>query len=233
MLFRSTEPNLSSTFVKALDQESVIRQIASVEVRGVDWDIPVINARLTAALVAENGAYGSQDFTTTKVSFTSYKSGIYTDVTEEALQDTVWDLASNVVSEHARAHSRLWEGFFATGTSSSQPRGIFHSGAGYSTTAAAAAGLPKATDLVTLAYALNPAYLPNACWLMNQAVWANIVKDSTNSKYVLNGENANILRDGAVALFLGKPVYLSEFAPSASTASTRSVAFGEIGRAHV
>lgn len=227
-----TEPQLDTTFVKALDQESVIRQLASVEVRGVDTDIPVISTRLTAALVGEGAAYGSQDFTATKVSFTSYKSGIYTDVSEEALQDVVWDLASNVVSEHARAHGRLWEGYFATGTGSSQPRGIFHSGSGFGTVSYTAAAAPTVDKMIDLYYALNPAYLPNASWLMNQAVWGAIVKSSTNSKYVLNGENGNILRDGAVALFMGKPVYLSEFAPTAYTATTRSVAFGDFKRGY-
>lgn len=227
-----TEPVLDTTFVKALDQESVIRQLASVEVRGTDMDIPIISNRLTAALVAEGAAYGSADFTASRVQFTSYKSGIYTDVTEEALQDTVWDLGTQVVQEHARAHSRLWEGYFATGTGSSQPRGIFHSGAGYTGVNYTAGSAPTVAKMVDLYYSLNPAYLPNACWLMNQAVWGSIVKDSTNSKYTLNGENGNILRDGAVALFLGKPVYLSEFAPTAYTAATRSVAFGDFKRGY-
>jgi len=227
-----TEPVLSTTFIKALDQESVMRSIASVETRGVDYDIPVINQRLTAALVAEGASYGSQDFTATRVQFTAYKSAIYTDVTEEALQDTVWDLAANVVSEHARAHSRLWEGFFHTGTGSSQPRGIFQPGAGYTGVNYTAASAPTVDKVIDLYYALNPAYLPNAAWLMNQAVWGAIVKSSTNAKYVLNGENGNILRDGAVALFMGKPVYLSEYAPTAYTAGTRSVAFGDFQRGY-
>lgn len=227
-----TEPVLDTTFVKALDQESVMRSLASVEVRGTDMDIPIISTRLTAALVAEGAAYGSADFTATRVQFTSYKSGIYTDVTEEALQDTVWDLATQVVQEHARAHSRLWEGYFATGTGSGQPRGIFHSGAGYTGVNYTAGAAPTVAKMVDLYYALNPAYLPGAAWLMNQAVWGSIVKDSSNSKYTLNGENGNILRDGAVALFMGKPVYLSEFAPTAYTAATRSVAFGDFKRGY-
>lgn len=228
----ATMPQLSGEFIKALDQESVMRQLATVEVRGVDTDVSVINGRLTASLIAEGAAYSDQDFTTTKVQFTSYKSGVRTDVTEEALEDTAWDVAQNIVQEHGRAHGRLWEGFFATGTGSGQPRGVFHSGSGFATTNVAAAGLPKADDLVRLAYALNPAYMSTAVWLMNQAVWANVVRDATNSKYVLNGENANILRDGAVALFLGRPVYLSEFAPSVTTAGTRSVLFGDFKRGY-
>ena len=228
----ATEPMLSGEFIKALDQESVLRQLSTVEVRGVDTDVSVINARLTASLISEAAAYSDQDFTTSKVSFTSYKSGVKTDVTEEALQDTVWDVGSNVVSEHARAHSRLWEGYFATGTGSSQPRGVFHSGAGYTGVTYAASGDPSVDKVIDLFYSLNPAYLPNASWLMNQATWAVIVKASTSSKYVLNGENANILRDGAVALFLGKPVYLSEFAPTVNTAGTRRVAFGDFKRGY-
>jgi HK97 family phage major capsid protein/HK97 family phage prohead protease len=227
-------PQLSGEFVKALDQESVMRQLCTVETRGVDTDVSVINARMTASLISEGAAYSDQDFTTTKVQFTSYKSGVRTDVTEEALEDTVWDVATNVVQEHARAHSRLWEGYFATGTGSSQPRGVFHSGTGYNGDVTYTAGAAPTIDkVIDLFYKLNPAYLPGASWLMNQALWGVIVKSGVASnKLIMNGENGNILKDGAVALFMGKPVYVSEFAPTAYTATTRSVLFGDFKRGY-
>lgn len=228
----ATMPVLSNEFVKALDQESVMRNLATVEVRGADTDVAIISGRLTASLIAEGATYSKQDMDTTKVSFTSYKSGVFTDITEEALQDTVWDLAGNVVQEHGRAHGRLWEGFYATGTGSSQPQGVF--AASWATThdTAVSTSLPTVTDLVNAAYKLNPAYMPSACWLMNQAVWGNIVNTAASGKYVLNGETGNILKDGAVALFLGKPVYISEFAPTATTANTISVLFGDFKRGY-
>lgn len=229
----ATMPQLSGEFIKALDQESVLRQLATVEVRGTDTDVSVINARMTASLISEGAAYSDQDFTTTKVQFSAYKSGVKTDVTEEALQDTAWDVAQNIVQEHGRAHGRLWEGYFATGTGSGQPRGIFHSGAGYTGVNYTAAAAPTIEKVIDLYYSLNPAYLPGAAWLMNQALWGVIVKSGVaNNKLILNGENANILKDGAVALFMGKPVYLSEFAPTAYTAGTRSIAFGDFKRGY-
>ena len=227
----ATMPVLSNEFVKALDQESVMRNLATVEVRGADTDVAIISGRLTASLIAEGATYSKQDMDTTKVSFTSYKSGVYTDITEEALQDTVWDLAGNVVQEHGRAHGRLWEGYFATGTGSSQPKGVFAESWATSHTTAATS-LPTVDDLVSAAYKLNPAYMSSAVWLMNQATWGNIVKTAASGKYVLNGETGNILRDGAVALFLGKPVYISEFAPTAATANTVSVLFGDFKRGY-
>lgn len=227
----ATMPMLSNEFVKALDQESVMRSLSTVEVRGADTDVAIISGRLTASLIAEGATYSKQDMDTTKVSFTSYKSGVYTDITEEALQDTVWDLAGNVVQEHGRAHGRLWEGFYATGTGSSQPQGVF--AASWATTHdTAVTGLPTVTDLVNAAYKLNPAYMPSAVWLMNQATWGNIVNTAASGKYVLNGETGNILKDGAVALFLGRPVYISEFAPTAATANTISVLFGDFKRGY-
>lgn len=232
----ATMPQLSGEFIKALDQESVMRQLATVETRGVDTDVTVISnsTRITAALVSEGGAYGSSDFDTSKVSFTAYKSGMYTDVSEEALQDTVWDLATQVVQEHGRGHGRLWETYYATGTGSSQPRGVFHSGTNYTGRNNTAAGAPTIDDLIQMAYTLNPAYQASSAWLMHQSTWASIVKNTASGKYMLNGENANILRDGAVALLLGRPVYLSEFAPAVSTttAGTRHVLFGDFKRGY-
>jgi len=224
--------SLSGEFIKALDQESVMRSLATVETRGGDTDVTVISNRVTAALVAEGVAYADSDFSVGVVAFSAYKSGAKTDVTEEALTDTVWDVSTAVVQEHGRAHGRLWEGFFATGTGSSQPRGVFNSGSGYTTVSCAAAGAPKMDDVLKLYYELNPAYLPGASWLMNQATWGALVRESTNSKYVLNGENGNILQEGAVALLLGKPVFLSEFAPTANTAATRRVGFGDFKRGY-
>jgi len=227
----ATMPVLSNEFVKALDQESVMRTLATVETRGVDTDVAYISTRLTATLISEGAAYNKSDMAASKVQFKAYKSGVYTDITEEALQDTVWDLASNVVQEHGRAHGRLWEGYYATGDGSSKPTGVFSESWSTSYTTAAT-GLPTVEDLVAAAYKLNPAYQPSASWLMNQATWANVVSKSASGKYLLNGENGNILRDGAVALFLGRPVYISEFAPTAATAGTVSVLFGDFKRGY-
>jgi hypothetical protein len=225
-------PSLSNEFVKYLDQEMVIRNLATVETRGVDTDVAIISNRPTASLVAEGAAYVAAEFTATKVSFKSYKTAHVSDVTEEALQDTVWDLASNVVSEHARAHARKWESLYATGTGSAQPTGMFAASWATTSTSTTTATLPTIDDMVTAAFKLNPAYFGTASWLMNQATWANLLKSTSNGKYLLNGENGNILKDGAVALLLGRPVYLSEFAPTASTTGTVSALFGDFKRAY-
>ena len=81
----ATMPVLSNEFVKALDQESVMRTLATVETRGVDTDVAYISTRLTATLIGEGAAYNKSDLAASKVSFTAYKSGVYTDITEEAL----------------------------------------------------------------------------------------------------------------------------------------------------
>lgn len=225
-------PALSGEFIKALDQESVMRRICTVEQRSVDTDVTVISNRMTAALVAEGGAYSNTEFTATKVSFKAYKSAVYTDVSEEALSDSAFDVGANVVAEHGRAHGRLWETYFATGDNSSKPQGIMVASWTTSQTSTTSLTLPTIDDLVTAAYKLNPAYMPNASWLMNQATWANIVKTSASGKYMLNGESGNILRDGAVALLLGKPVYLSEFVSSGVTANNPVALFGDFRRAY-
>lgn len=227
----ATMPVLSSEFIKALDQESIIRSLVSVETRGVDTDIPVIANRMTAALIGEGAAYQQETMTASKISFKSWKSGITTDVSEEALQDTVWDLAAQIVSEHGRAHGRLWENYFAVGTGTNQPKGIFAESWATSYTTAAT-GLPTVDDLVKMAMKLNPQYHAGASWLMNQATWGSIIASNASGKYLLNGENGNILRDGAAGLFLGKPVYLSEFAPTAATAGTVSALFGDFKRGY-
>jgi HK97 family phage major capsid protein len=95
------------------------------------------------------------------------------------------------------------------------------------TSTTAATGLPTVADLVTAAYKLPTPYQANASWLMHSTVWAAIVGSASSGKYLLNGENGNILKDGAVALFLGKPVYLSEWAPTAATAATVSCLYGD------
>ena len=225
-------PSLASEFIKALDQESVLRQLATVETRGVDTDIPVISNRMTAALVAEGGSYTSQELSATKVSFKSYKTAFYTDVSEEALQDTVWDLAAQVVAEHGRAHGRKWEDLYANGTNTNQPQGVFTAAWTATQTSTTSLTLPTMDDMVTAAFKLNPAYFGSSCWLMNQAVWANLVKSASSGKYLLNGENANILRDGAVALLLGRPVYLTEFGSAATTANNTVALFGDLKRGY-
>jgi HK97 family phage major capsid protein len=87
----TTVTQQTGEFVKWLDWDNPVRMLATVQAFPTNLDLPVIDAKMTAAYVAENVNYTESNFTTIKKSFTAHKTAAYTDITEELLNDSVVD----------------------------------------------------------------------------------------------------------------------------------------------
>jgi HK97 family phage major capsid protein len=226
-------------FIKNLDFNNVIRQNATVQSFPTNLDIPVINGRTTVTATAESAAYTESNFTTTKKSFVAHKATAYTDVTEELLNDSVVDVAAEVVADHARAHGRYREGKYATGVGgTTEEDGIFIETAWNSTNRVYTNGpgtRPSFDDCITLYSTLAPGYLSSAVWIMAAGTWGDLLKTkaSTAGSYLYDGMSGTMIQDGSVGQLLGRPVYISEFAPVFSGSVERvMVFFGDLRRGY-
>ena len=226
-------------FIKNLDFNNVIRQNATVQSFPTNLDIPVINGRTTVTATAESAAYTESNFTTTKTSFVAHKATAYTDVTEELLNDSVVDVAAEVVADHARAHGRYREGKYATGVGgSTEEDGIFIEAAWNSNNRVYTNGpgtRPSFDDCITLYSKLAPGYLSSSVWIMAAGTWGDLLKTkaSTAGSYLYDGMNGMMIQDGSVGQLLGRPVYISEFAPVFSGSVERvMVFFGDLRRGY-
>lgn len=118
---------------------------------------------------------------------------------------------------------------FLTGTGANQPLGVFTASAqgistgrdvstGNTSTAVTAAGLVNAK------YGLKGGYWRNASWIFHR----DILKQVAN---LIGADNQFLwrqsLRDGEPDTLLGRPVYMSEFAPNTSTSGLYVGIFGD------
>ena len=88
------------TLVEALEEENVFRQLAKViRTSSGDRKIPVVAAKGTASWIDEEGAYTESDDSFGQVSIGAYKVGTMIKVSEELLNDSVFDLESYIAKE--------------------------------------------------------------------------------------------------------------------------------------
>lgn len=213
------------TLVEALEEENVFRQLAKViQTSSGDRKIPVVATKGTASWIDEEGAYTESDDSFGQVSIGAYKLGTMIKVSEELLNDSVFDLESYISREFARRIGAKEEEAFFTGDGSGKPLGILAATGGAETgiTAASATAI-TADELIDLFYSLKAPYRRNAVWVLNDSTIKAIrkLKDS-QGQYLWQPS----LTAGAPDLLLGKPVRTSAYMP-AIAADAKTIAFGD------
>ena len=215
------------TLVEGLTEENIFRKLAKViKTSSGDRKIPVVASKGTASWIDEEGAFTESDDAFGQVSIGAYKLGTMIKVSEELLNDSVFDLESYIAKEFARRIGAKEEEAFFTGNGTGKPLGVLAAsgGAGTGVTTAAAAAI-TADELIDLFYSLSTPYRKNAAWIMNDATVKAIrkLKDSTG-QYLWQPS----LTAGTPDTILNRPVYTSANMPTIA-ASAKTVLFGDLG----
>ena len=213
------------TLVEALEEENVFRQLAKViRTSSGDRKIPVVATKGTASWIDEEGAYLESDDSFGQVSIGAYKVGTMIKVSEELLNDSVFDLEAYISREFARRIGAKEEEAFFTGDGSGKPLGVLAANGGAETgvTTASATAI-TADELIDLFYSLKAPYRRNAVWVLNDSTIKAIRKLKDNQGQYLWQPS---LTAGAPDLLLGKPVRTSAYMP-AIAADAKTIAFGD------
>lgn len=215
------------TLVEALEEENIFRQLAKViQTSSGDRKIPVVATKGTASWIDEEGAFTESDDSFGQVSIGAYKLGTMLKVSEELLNDSVFDLESYIAREFARRIGAKEEEAFFTGDGSGKPLGILAATGGAQTgVTAASATAVTADELIDLFYSLKSPYRRNAVWVLNDATIKAVrkLKDG-NGQYLWQPS----LVAGTPDTLLGRPVKTSAYMPVAA-AGAKSIAFGDFG----
>ena len=213
------------TLVEALEEENVFRQLAKViRTSSGDRKIPVVATKGTASWIDEEGAYLESDDSFGQVSIGAYKVGTMIKVSEELLNDSVFDLEAYISREFARRIGAKEEEAFFTGDGSGKPLGVLAATGGAETgvTTASATAI-TADELIDLFYSLKAPYRRNVVWVLNDSTIKAIRKLKDNQGQYLWQPS---LTAGAPDLLLGKPVRTSAYMP-AIAADAKTIAFGD------
>lgn len=213
------------TLVEALEEENVFRQMAKViRTSSGDRKIPVVATKGTASWIDEEGAYTESDDSFGQISIGAYKVGTMIKVSEELLNDSVFDLESYIAKEFARRIGAKEEEAFFTGDGSGKPLGVLAAAGGAETGVTAASSTAVTADeLMDLFYSLKSPYRKKAVWVLNDSTIKAVrkLKDSTG-QYLWQPS----LVAGTPDTLLGRPVKTSAYMPVIA-AGAKTIAFGD------
>lgn len=213
------------TLVEALEDENIFRKLANViKTSSGDRKIPVVATKGSASWVDEEGQIPDSDDSFSQVSIGAYKLGTLIKVSEELLNDSVFNLESYISKEFARRIGSKEEEAFFNGDGTGKPLGIFAKtgGAEVGVTAASATAI-TADELIDLYYSLKAPYRKNAVWVLNDSTVKAIRKlKDNNGNYLWQPA----LTAGTPDTILGRPVLTSSYVPEIK-AGAKTVAFGD------
>ena len=213
------------TLVEALEEENNFRQMAKViKTSSGDRKIPVVASKGTASWIDEEGAYPESDDSFGQVSIGAYKLGTMIKVSEELLNDSVFDLQSYISREFARRIGAKEEEAFFTGDGKGKPLGVLAATGGAETgVTAASATAVTADELMDLYYSLKSPYRKKSVWVLNDSTIKAIRKlKDNNGQYLWQPS----LTAGAPDMILGRPIKTSAYMP-AIAAGAKTIAFGD------
>lgn len=214
------------TLVQALEEENIFRKLAHrIATDSGERKIPVVATKGTASWLDEEAAFTESDDTFGQVSIGAYKLGTIIKVSEELLNDSVFDMPAYIAKEFARRIGAAEEAAFFTGDGTNKPTGILAASGG-AKNGVTAAGTDKITadELIDLFYALRAPYRRNAVWLLNDSTVKAIRKlKNTTGDYLWQPS----LVAGTPDTILGRPVYTSSCMPELATGN-KPIAFGDL-----
>ena len=213
--------------IEALEEQNIFRGLAKfIKTSSGDRKIPVVASKGTAAWIDEEVAYPESDDAFGMISIGAFKLATMIKVSEELLNDSVFDVASYIAKEFARRIGTKEEEAFFVGDGSGKPTGLLANsgGAELGVTAASATAITL-DEIIDLFYSLKSPYRKNAVFLMNDTTVKAIrkLKDSTNN-YLWQPS----ITAGTPDTILNRPVYTSSYVP-ALAAGAKSIAFGDMG----
>ena len=213
------------TLVEALEEENIFRRMAKViKTSSGDRKIPVVASKGTASWIDEEGAFPESDDSFGQVSIGAYKLGTLIKVSEELLNDSVFDLQSYISREFARRIGAKEEEAFFTGDGKGKPLGVLAATGGAETgVTAASATAVTADELMDLYYSLKSPYRKKSMWVLNDSTIKAIRKlKDNNGQYLWQPS----LAAGTPDMILGRPIKTSAYMP-AMAAGAKTIAFGD------
>lgn len=210
------------TLVAELEEANVMRSIANIiNTSSGDKPIPVVASRGTASWVAEEGTIPESDDSFGLITIGAHKMATMIKVSEELLNDSVFNIEGYISKEFARRMGAAEEVAFISGNGTAKPTGVIGS-AEVGVTAASSTAITF-DEVIDLYYSLREPYRKNAVWLLNDATIKAIrkLKDG-NGQYLWQPA----VQAGQPDTIMNRPVKTSYAVPTIEAAA-KTIAFGD------
>lgn len=207
--------------VEALDDEVFFRSLATViKTSSGDRKIPIVTARGEAAWIDEGGQFPESDDSFGQTSIGAYKLATMIKVSDELLNDSVFNIEAYISKEFGRRIGAKEEEAFFIGDGVGKPTGIFTSAeTGVTTTSTDI----TFDDIMDLYHSLRAPYRNKATWILNDSTIKAIRKlKDDNGNYIWQPS----VREGEPDKILNRPYKTSIYVPEIATGN-RVIAFGD------
>lgn len=224
-----TETVLERRLVETLADANIMRQLSTVINTTSDRTISVVDTVGEAKWLAESGDYApGVDTVFSQTSLSAYKASTLMLISEELLQDSVFDLTSFVSQIFGRRLGELEEAAMIAGSGSGEPTGAVE-GASTGHTLATI-NTWTADDLLDFQYSLKRQYRRNGSFIFNDASIKDIRKlQDANDHWIWQPS----MRDGEPDRLLGNPIYSSyDMAVPSDDPSSKCGLFGDFRMAY-
>jgi HK97 family phage major capsid protein len=219
----------AQSLITALPELVVMRRYAEVIVTASDRNIPIETSRGAFTWIDEEGAYGTNDPVFGNIVLSAHKVGGIVKVSEELLQDNVYNLEGRLRQMAMEEFADKEEDAFINGDDSGKPEGVFQTTTVGGVSVTGTTGAVSATAAITFDniidtyYGLARKYRTNAAWLASDghAKLIRKLKDS-DGQYLWQPS----LVAGEPDRLLNRPFEVSDSAPAPATA-TRGLCFGD------
>lgn len=210
--------------IEALEEENIFRQMATViKTSSGDRKIPIVTSKGDAVWMDEEEQYTLSDDTFGQASLSAFKLGTAIKISEELLNDSVFDLPSYIAREFARRIGAKEEEAFFVGNGTGKPTGIFNATGGASDGATTAGASITFDDVMELFYSLRSPYRKKAVWVLNDSTVKALrkLKDG-NGNYIWQPS----VSAGVPDTILNRPYKTSSYVPEIKVGA-KCMAFGD------
>lgn len=225
-------PEYVRELLKTITEISPIRSIARVRTTGQrSIQIPKRDGQFAAQWVSESGTRSeTTGYTVGLEELPAHEMYALVDISEQDLEDTVFDLEAEMQSEFAEQFAKAEGAAFVSGNSVGKPHG-FMDASGVGSVDSGSATAVTADGLISLVHNIKSDYTRNGTFVFNRATLASIRKlKDTAGQYVF--QTGMMLGGNMVNTILGHPYVEATDMPSEG-ADTFPVAFGDFRRAYM
>ncbi len=211
--------------VQALTDENFFRSLAHViQTDNGTHTIPIVASHGTASWMEENGLYPESDETFDQITLSAYKLGTAIKVSEELMNDSVFDLESYISTEFARRIGAAEEEAFLVGDGQKKPEGVFTKVKATSGATTEIANTSITFDqIMDVFHSLRSVYRNRAVWILNDSTVKALRK-------IKDGNGNYIWQPSVVAgqpdTILNRPYRTSIYAPELAAGNV-PILFGD------
>ena len=212
------------TLVDALREENRLRTLCKI-IRTASGarKIPLVASHGTASWVEEEGTIPESDDAFGQITLGAHKIASMIKVSDELLQDSVFDVESYIASEFARRIGAAEEDAFINGNGTAKPTGLLHSVSGAATGVTTAGAAITADEVIDLIHSVKSGYRKKAVFLLNDSTVKNLrrLKDG-NGQYLWQPG----LKEGQPDKLLSYRLVTSAYMPEVASGA-KPVLFGD------